>query len=469
MQKSIQKLNFALIGQESLWFSEQTQSQIEIQNFRAPNEIKGQLDCIVLNPEKSEQQLGWLRELRRNKEFNSLLILTLMNEDQIDPESKILLDHSWRSAELELAHVRQWQQQMKLFHYGETESSIGQTIKFLWTDDKRKLTPLADWRSPQTYRYPLLECFNQNEETARLLLEELRSRQFVKHEMLVDRVRTCPACKRAHLSFIDVCPSCQSVDIEKQKSLHCFNCGFVGPETNFQRNGVLVCPNCETRLRHIGADYDRPFEQYHCKSCNDLFIDPDVRARCMQCGKNSSPDDLSLEVIYTYQLGPKGREACRHGEAVSSLSQLMQLTLIPTEVFTFAANWLDKLSVRHQEEAYSLIALKINNVGALVEKKGYEEALATITALSERVRAEIRSTDICTRVGDDLYFFLFPSTPKEGAQTIKDKFLGAINNALPQTESILKIDLASFSSSTDKPEAQNISELMNTLANEVME
>ena len=462
-------LHFALIGLESPWFMEQAHNQIELQLIHSPSEIKGSPDCIVLNPEKADQQLSWLRELRSNKTLSSLLILTLLSEDKLDPESKILIDHPWQSLEIELMNVRNWQQQLELFHSGKGSTPISQTLEYLWTDSKRRLTPLADWQSPQTYRYPLLQCFGKNEEGAKLLLDELRSRSFLKHDLMVDRVRTCPACKRAHLSFIDVCPSCKSVDIEKQKSLHCFNCGFVGPESKFKRNGVLVCPNCETRLRHIGTDYDRPFEQYICKTCNDLFIEPDVRARCMQCGKNSDPDELTLDVIYTYLLGERGREACRHGDAVSVLNNLMHLDLLPTEVFIFAVNWLDKLAIRYQDQPYSLIALKINNVAALVESKGYEEVQATIIALSERIRAEIRKTDLCTRTADDLYFFLFPSTPEEGARIIKEKFAGTIAIAQPDIKSSLKIDMASFSSSKDKPEAQNISELMSMLANEVSE
>jgi hypothetical protein len=83
-----------------------------------------------------------------------------------------------------------------------------------------------------------------------------------------------------------------------------------------------------------------------------------------------------------------------------------------------------------------------------------------------------------------LYFFLLPSTPEDGARIIKEKFAGAIAIAIaiaiaqPDIQSTLKIDMTSFSSSInmaslssskDKPEAQNISELMSMLANEVSE
>ena len=465
----IKQLNFALIGLESSWFFEQTQKQVIVELFRSPSEISGEPDCIILNPEKVEQQLDWLRELRGNKNLNSLLILTLISEDQLDAESKILVDHTWQSLDAELVNIRHWQQRTALFHYGNDDPTFLQTLKYLWTNEKRRLLPLADWQSPQTYRYPLLQCFEPNEGDASLLLDRLRSRNVIKDDLLIDRVRSCPQCKRAHLSFIDVCPNCKSLDIEKQKSLHCFNCGFVGPESKFQRNGVLVCPNCETRLRHIGADYDRPFEQCHCKSCSELFIDPEVRARCMQCGKNSSPDELALELINSYQLAEKGREVCRHGEELGSLNSLINLTLIPVEVFTFALNWLDKLFIRHPEQVYSLLALKVQNISALIDKKGYEEAQATIRALSQRLREVIRVTDLVTRSADDLYFILSPSTPNEGAQVIKDKLLSALISIQPDHELILRVEISSYSASSEKPEAQDAIEIMSVLANEVTE
>nr|WP_309294963.1 hypothetical protein [Aeromonas caviae] len=28
---------------------------------------------------------------------------------------------------------------------------------------------------------------------------------------------------------------------------------------------MLLCPNCFSRLRHIGSDYDRPLENYRCR------------------------------------------------------------------------------------------------------------------------------------------------------------------------------------------------------------
>ena len=57
------QLHFALIGLESPWFIEQTQQQIQLQLIRSPSEIKGTPDCIVLNPEKAEQQLSWFESL----------------------------------------------------------------------------------------------------------------------------------------------------------------------------------------------------------------------------------------------------------------------------------------------------------------------------------------------------------------------------------------------------------------------
>lgn len=463
-------LKLAFIGKETQWFFERVLGHIDLQQYDSPSKLEGEFDGIIFNPENAEQQLSWLRELRSHQKYNCLLMMTLMSEDQLDDESKILADGTWQSLDIGLKNIRDWSQREKLFNLGATEPSLYFALKYLWVSDKRQLQPLADWQAPQTYRYPILDCFASDWDESLHLLERLRSQKLIQQEQLIDRVRSCPECKRAHLSFIDDCPNCKSLDIEKQKSLHCFNCGFVGPETKFQRNGVLICPNCDTRLRHIGVDYDRPFEQFHCKSCSELFIDPEVRARCMQCGKNSSPDNLSLEVIYNYRLSEKGRDVCRHGREIVGLERLMESSLIPSEVFTFAANWLSQLSIRHQEQSYSLLAIKIMNLAALIDLESYAEVQQTIYALSQRVRSLIRVTDLVTCTSDDLYFILLPSTNNEGALVLKQKILTELSILQSDHESPLKIEISTFSSSNQEAgNKEDINSVMAKLINELSE
>jgi GGDEF domain-containing protein len=297
----------------------------------------------------------------------------------------------------------------------------------------------------------------------------MRSKNLIKRQDIVDRVRACPECKKSHLSFVDLCPNCKSLDIEQQKSLHCFNCGFVGPESNFKKNGVLVCSNCDTRLRHIGVDYDRPFEQFHCRSCSELFIEPEVTARCMECSHKSTPEQLNLEVIYSYELSEKGHEFCLYGVETASLDKLLETSLIPHEVFIFTANWLNKLAKRSEEQAYSLMALRVINSSSVVAKQGYAETQKIIQSLSQKVHDLIRSTDLVTRYSSDLYLLLLPITDFKGANVLKEKIMNELEIIQAGRESALEIGIALYSSSENGVSEEEIGQVITMLVNELQE
>lgn len=460
-------IEFALIGQISPWLSDRIGQRARIQQIQSPEEIRSTASLILLNPGQPEQQLVWLRQLRANPLSSSMLIFSLLPEDQHDSESRLLLDGCWQSLEQIEAKLQEWQRRMALFKLRHPDPGIQQVLAYLWPREQKRMTPLADWQAPQLYRYPLLSCVSGNADEAALLLHRLRSRSLITPDRLIDRVRSCSACHSSHLSYIDQCPSCQSLNIEQQPAIHCFNCGHVARQEHFRRHGVLTCPNCNTRLRHIGSDYDRPMENFHCNACGDLFIEPEVRARCMQCGKSHQPEELRIELIHEYQLGEQGRMLCRHGETMAELTQLTTLDLIPQELFRFNLHWLDQLSVRYPDQGYSLMTLRLINVAEVVESRGYRHTMQIISALAERLRAELRGTDLATRTSDDLYWLLLPNTPAESMSVLKEKVHAVLARNQEGGGAQLRIDMASFSSSHSPHAVQDVGLLMDMLANEV--
>ncbi|MFD2883408.1 hypothetical protein ACFS4T_13870 [Pseudomonas lini] len=132
--------------------------------------------------------------------------------------------------------------------------------------------PCATPKSPQHYRYPLLEALADAEQVNPFVwLSLMVQHDWLEEGVLVDRVRLCSDCGSGRLNYIDVCAECQAMDISRQPSLHCFTCGHVGHQESFLKDGLLLCPNCLNRLRHIGSDYDRPLENYRCRSCQAFF------------------------------------------------------------------------------------------------------------------------------------------------------------------------------------------------------
>lgn len=460
------KLELALIGLASPWLSAELREQTELRHYPTPAELEHPPALILLNPEQTEQQLDWLRRLRADRVLGRLPVFTLLPEDRHDPESKQLLDGNWQSLALAEARVRDWQGRMEQFKLNHPDPAIQQVLAYLWPRESVRLSPLVDWRSARLYRYPLLDCIAGNDDEAALLLHRLRTRQLISPDRLVDRVRSCPACHGSHLSYIDQCPSCQSLDIEQQPSIHCFNCGHVASQENFRRHGVLECPNCHSRLRHIGSDYDRPMENFHCRHCDELFIEPDIRARCMQCDARHEPDQLRVDLIHDFLLGEQGRLLCRYGEVMPSLNDLNTIDLIPPELFRFTLSWTDQLAVRYPGQGYSLLALRLANVGAVMEALGYQRAMQIIGMLAERLRAQLRSTDLATRTADDLYWLLLPNTPASGVATLQEKILATVDGE-QDDDTALRVEMASYTSGEGKHPLQDIGLLMETLANEV--
>jgi GGDEF domain-containing protein len=190
----------------------------------------------------------------------------------------------------------------------------------------------------------------------------------------------------------------------------------------------------------------------------------------MQCGKTSSPDQLQLEIIYIYQLGEKGREICRHGVEIEDISKLMDSALIPAEVFMYSAKWLDHLSIRNEDQPFSIVAIKIKNVATLIEQKGYAEAHETMQALSERIREMIRCSDLIMRRSDELYFILLPSTPIEGVLILREKIAKALLSIQLDKRAYIEVKTDSFSSSVrDGNQLYDIENILNDLSNAVTE
>ncbi|EAB9064449.1 GGDEF domain-containing protein, partial [Salmonella enterica subsp. enterica] len=143
------------------------------------------------------------------------------------------------------------------------------------------------------------------------LVQSLQRRRCLEADAPIDRTRHCRQCSGAHPHYFDVCPHCRSIQIERAMALHCFTCGHVAPQADFQQESALVCPQCHARLRHIGVDYDRPLVQYACADCHHVFIETSVLTRCLDCDAVAAPDALDVRVVAPLRLAARARAMLR--------------------------------------------------------------------------------------------------------------------------------------------------------------
>lgn len=283
------------------------------------------------------------------------------------------------------------------------------------------LRPVASWQQSSYYRYPLLELVADDDTPAELRLQSLIARKLIEEETYIDRQYQCRHCHAAHLKLLDHCPECQSSDIQSRPALHCFTCGHVAPQDNFRRHGMLVCPQCDARLRHIGADYDRPVENHSCNACGAYFIEGKVRATCLVCLRDSELEELINRRICSYRLSEAGRLAAKQGRLQDVYAVLDDINYVSRDFFMHSLQWQIGMSRRHSEIRFGLVGLQLLQINELIEQQGYYQASRLIDAFAERLRELLRATDLCSRSEQDLFWILLPQCSPKGLLALKQR------------------------------------------------
>ncbi len=290
-------------------------------------------------------------------------------------------------------------------------------LAFLFLRPGRTLEPYRDWRYEDIYRYLLADLFNESGIETSKAIEMLTKRGLLERRDLIDRIRLCPACGKPHHNFVDVCPEDGTLKIEKEEFIHCFTCGYVGPEEEFYKEGVYICPNCKTVLRHIGVDYDRPLESYLCEH-GHKFVEPDVVAECLSCGATNPTDSLQPFEIYTYGITVEGELAVRSGEITDIYAMLDRINYMHPDTFTSMVDWLLKLHRRTHNDHFALLLLKLSNITDLVDRIGRGKVAEFLDGFAERLRELLRTTDMTTRTNETEIWILLPKTDRKGCQTV---------------------------------------------------
>lgn len=287
-------------------------------------------------------------------------------------------------------------------------------LVYLYMRDRSELVPLLDRQAKSLYRYPVVDALAESPKLADETLEDLLKRRLLLPRTLIDRTRHCVRCGSAHLHFIDVCPHCASIDIRKAPALHCFVCGHVGPQSDFQVQNGLVCPQCHTQLRHIGVDYDRPLTQYVCGDCRHAFIEPDIVARCLDCGTKNAPEALPSHDVTTLVLSAQGRTALRSGRLDESFASLDVSNFVIPNYFRHMVDWALLAQRRHPDLEFSLVLMDIRNADALVQTLGHQRAYALFDELIRRLSEFLRDSDLVTRSLENRLWIFLPMSSAHG-------------------------------------------------------
>lgn len=386
--------------------------------------------AFVVDLESLPEPLELIRAIRQHPQWKMHLIWT---RGDAGPEVRALTDGDFAAVDNPRERLSTSIGRLETANGGRPfRSQDDVLLSMLWSHPHLSLQPVRDWAAPELYRYPLLEVLLE-EDTPEFWLRGLKQRRLVEGQDLVDRVRLCPGCRHGHLSFVDVCPECDSLDIRTEPGLHCFSCGHVGPQRLFQDNGMLSCPNCHATLRHIGEDYDRPLENHVCGSCQHMFMDGRVLARCMACGQAHDPDALEPLGVYRYRLSEAGRMVARTGDIGDLYAVFDEINYVSPEHFEFFCDWSLKLRQRHEEIRFGLILLHLHGLPRVIDTLGHGRGAALVDAFAERVKALVRATDLVTRTADERIWLLLPQTSADGVDVLAGRLSQLMEDSVDGT------------------------------------
>jgi ribosomal protein S26 len=170
----------------------------------------------------------------------------------------------------------------------------------------RDLDAHRSMHSTEFYTYPLIDVFCNDREFDKFeWVKELEKSGILKAKELVKSYFGCGSCSSAHILYSERCPECKSEDFVITNFLHCYKCGNIAPEDEFIKANTYVCSNCNSDLKHLGKDYDRPLESYTCNSCKHISVEASVTVDCFKCNSITPTQNLIKNTIYNYTLTKK--------------------------------------------------------------------------------------------------------------------------------------------------------------------
>ena len=177
-------------------------------------------------------------------------------------------------------------------------------LRYMYTREYM-LKAYIDPFSLQGYVYPFLDIhfrgdvfINQQEDA---ILEDAEKAGLLK-STFVDKIHICPQCTSGFHNFRELCPKCGSSNLDSQGLIHHFVCAHVGPERDYKKSNILICPKCNRELRHIGVDYDKPSVIFECNDCGEYFQDPNIKVLCFNCKTENNVENLKSKDIKNYTI-----------------------------------------------------------------------------------------------------------------------------------------------------------------------
>ncbi len=163
------------------------------------------------------------------------------------------------------------------------------------------------------------------------VLQRFGARGILEGEF-VSKVYSCPECSEQGMQYTTACPNCESAHTIETTVAEHRACGLAAPESEFEHEEGLFCPECETRIR--SDDLERT-DQYVCNECSEVFETPEHRLWCRDCLYMFPPEETIERALYRYRITDDGREWTeRHRMAREAVADTLEERRFEVEIDT---------------------------------------------------------------------------------------------------------------------------------------
>ncbi|MFL5752053.1 MAG: hypothetical protein ACJ76F_01495 [Bacteroidia bacterium] len=298
-------------------------------------------------------------------------------------------------------------------------------LNYMYTRELKSFKPIPDITSSIGHSYPILSInFEPYEETKALDVLEWAYKENLIWPDFYDRVYLCNNCGSGHLSYREICPSCDSSNMKSEDLVHHFPCGFIGPVSDFRNkvDSVLHCPKCSKNLRHIGVDYDKPSIINHCLSCNEVFQDYIVKAKCVYCKTDTDVQFLISKNLSIYKLTKKGRNAATSGIVTSEYGSVDDIFgTVDLKTFNTMMHYEQERIKTNPTLNANIAVIYIENIFELLRKLGKSKEKILLAELVHIIRDNITPADFICLSNPSLINICINDSPQGNAEIITQK------------------------------------------------
>ncbi len=326
-------------------------------------------------------------------------------------------------------------------------------LRFIYTRGG-KIEPVRDRTSFFGLTYPPLNSFFSKEDYGLFNTFEFLEKNGSLAGEFFGNVHLCNRCHCGFINFMEICPQCNSPDLTEENLIHHFPCAFVGPEEDFLKSGHMICPKCGKRLKGIGVDYDKPGVIFKCNQCNYVTQEPNVKTVCFNCGKESLPEDLMVQVFKIFTLTSVGENFAIYGFENPMLRGLREkLDILSYDSFLNILKLEIERSKRYGIES-SIAAFQIENLNELYIRLGGKTDIF-FREIGNLIKMSIRDSDVLSIINEGLVLILLTHTPYKNGMVVINRLVSEIYNLASENIGI-KLNVESSSVSISKN--SNISE-----------